>query len=111
MSKMMCQFLKQQSTLDLDIDIFSETPMCFHYFMAMFNEIVGKKMNVLSDAMGMAKTAFISQLRLDLKLLGNCSPRDMVNLTESYVDVYQKFQNILVKLEKYWPSMCWIHQT
>ena len=29
--------------------------MCFHYFMAMFNEIVGEKMNGLSDAMGMAK--------------------------------------------------------
>ena len=111
MSKMMCQFLKQQSTLDLDIDIFSENPMCFHYFMAMFNEIVGEKINGLSDAMGMAKTAFISQLRLDLTLLGKCSLRDMVNLTESYVDVYQKFQNFLVKLEKYWPSMCWIHLT
>ena len=57
--------------------------MYFHYFMAMFNEIVGKKMNGLSDAKGMAKTAFISQVRLDLKLLNNCSLIDMVNLTES----------------------------
>ena len=44
-SKMMCQLLKQQSAPDIDIDIFSGNPMNFHYFMAVFNEIVEKKVD------------------------------------------------------------------
>ena len=44
-SKMMCQLLKQQSALDIDIDIFSGNPMDFHYFMAVFKERVEKKVD------------------------------------------------------------------
>ena len=44
-SKMMCQLLKQQSAPDIDIDIFSGNPMDFHYFMAVFNETVEKKVD------------------------------------------------------------------
>ena len=44
-SKMMCQLLKQQSAPDIDIDVFSRNPMDFHYLMAVFNEIVEKKVD------------------------------------------------------------------
>ena len=44
-SKMMCQLLKQQSAPDIDIDIFNVNSMTFHYFMAVFNEIMEKKVN------------------------------------------------------------------
>ena len=44
-SKMMCQLLKQRSAPDIDIDVFSGNPMDFHYFMAIFNEIVEKKVD------------------------------------------------------------------
>ena len=44
-SKMMCQLLKQQSAPDIDIDIFSRNPMDFLHFMAVFNEIVEKKVD------------------------------------------------------------------
>ena len=42
-SKMMCQLLKEQSAPDIDIDVFSRNPMDFHYLMAVFSEIVEKK--------------------------------------------------------------------
>ena len=44
-SKMMCQLLIQQSAPDTDIDIFSGNPMEFCYFMAVFNEILEKKVD------------------------------------------------------------------
>ena len=44
-SKMMCQLLKQQSASDIHIDVFSGNPMDFHYFMAVFNELVEKKVD------------------------------------------------------------------
>ena len=44
-SKMMCQLLKQQSAPDIDIDIFSVNSTKFQYFMAVFNEIMEKKVD------------------------------------------------------------------
>ena len=44
-SKMMCQLLKQQSAPDIDIDIFSGNLMDFDYFMAVFSEMVEKKVD------------------------------------------------------------------
>ena len=44
-SKMMCQLLKQQSAPDIDIDVFSGNPMDFHYFIAVFNEIIENKVD------------------------------------------------------------------
>ena len=44
-SKMMWQLLKQQSTPDIVISLFSGNPMKFYYFMAKFNEIVEKKVD------------------------------------------------------------------
>ena len=42
-TEMMCELLRQQSTPELDIDIFDGNPMDFHYFMAAFKEVVEKK--------------------------------------------------------------------
>ena len=42
---MMCQLLKQQSAPDIDIDILSGNPMDFYYLMAVFSEIVEKKVD------------------------------------------------------------------
>ena len=42
-TEMMCKLLRQQSAPELDIDIFDGNPMDFHYFMAVFKEVVEKK--------------------------------------------------------------------
>ena len=39
------QLLKQQATSDIDIDLFHGNRMNFNYFMAVFNEIVEKKVD------------------------------------------------------------------
>ena len=44
---MMCERLQQQAEPDLEIDIFDGNPMDFHYFMAIFKEVVENK--VLED--------------------------------------------------------------
>ena len=44
---MMCERLQQQAAPDLEIDIFDGNPMDFHYFMAIFKEVVENK--VLED--------------------------------------------------------------
>ena len=44
-SKMMWKLLKQQSIPDIVISLFSGNPMEFYYFMAIFNEIVEKKVD------------------------------------------------------------------
>ena len=41
-SEMMCQLLKQQSAPEIKIDVFDGNPMEFHYFMAVFKEVVDK---------------------------------------------------------------------
>ena len=43
----MWELLKRQAAPDLEIDIFDGNPMDFHYFMAIFKEVVENK--VLED--------------------------------------------------------------
>ena len=40
---MMCELLRQQAAPELEIDIFDGNPMDFHYFMAVFREVVENK--------------------------------------------------------------------
>ena len=40
---MMSKLLRQQAALDVDIDIFSGEPVDYHYFIAVFEEVVEKK--------------------------------------------------------------------
>ena len=40
---MMCKIVNQQSAPEIDIDIFGGNPLEFHYFMAVFDETVKKK--------------------------------------------------------------------
>ena len=42
-TEMMCELLRQQAAPDLEIDIFDGNPMDFHYFMAVFKEVVENK--------------------------------------------------------------------
>lgn len=44
-SKMICQLWKQQIALDIDVDIFIENLINFHYFEAVSNENMETKMN------------------------------------------------------------------
>ena len=44
-SEMMCRLLKQQSAPEIEIDVFDGNPMEFHYFMAVFNEVVEKRVD------------------------------------------------------------------
>ena len=42
-NEMMCRLLKQQSAPEIEIDVFDGNPMEFHYFMAVFREVVEKR--------------------------------------------------------------------
>ena len=135
-SKMMCQLLKQQSALHIDIDIFSGNPMDFHYFMAVFNEMVEKKVDnprgkvtrlikyTAGDAKEMVKKCI--QLAAEIgfetakRLLTerNGDPNRIVaayrkeskhwpQIKAGDADVYQNFQNVLVKLENITHLQSW----
>ena len=41
----MSKLLRQQAALDVDIDIFSGEPVDYHYFIAVFEEVVEKKID------------------------------------------------------------------
>ena len=42
-AEMMCKLVNQQSAPEIDIDVFGGNPLEFHYFMAVFDEAVEKK--------------------------------------------------------------------
>ena len=44
-NEMMFQLLKQQSAPEIEIDVFDGNPMEFHYFMAVFKEVVEKRVD------------------------------------------------------------------
>ena len=135
-SKIMCQVLKQQSALDIDIDIFSENPMDFHYFMAVFNVIVEKKVDnprgkmarlikyTTGDAKEMVKKCI--QLPAEIgfetakRLLTerNGDPNRVIaayskeskhwpQIKAGDADVYQNFQSFLVKLKNITHLQSW----
>ena len=44
MVAMMRKFLRQQAAPDVDINIFTNDSVGYHYFVAVFDEVVEKKM-------------------------------------------------------------------
>ena len=40
----MCKVVNQQAARETDIDLFGRNPLEFHYFMAVFDEAVEKKL-------------------------------------------------------------------
>ena len=52
MMVMMSKLLRQQGAPDVDIDIFTGDPVDYHYFIAVFNKVFGKK---ISDLRGRLK--------------------------------------------------------
>ena len=43
-AEMMCKLVNQQSAPEIDIDVFGKNPLEFYYFMAVFDEVVEKKL-------------------------------------------------------------------
>ena len=127
-SKMMCQLLKQQSAPDIDIDIFSGNPMDFYYLMAVFSEIVEKKVDdprerltwLIKYTAGDAKEMVKNYIQLTAEIgfetakrLLTKRYRDPYRMIAAYrkeikhwpqikagdANAYQKFQNFLVELD------------
>ena len=44
-SEMMCRLLSRQSAPEIEIDVFNGNPMEFHYFVAVFKEVVEKRVD------------------------------------------------------------------
>ena len=42
-AEMMCKHVNEQSAPEIDIDVFGENPLAFHYFIAVFYEAIEKK--------------------------------------------------------------------
>ena len=45
----LCHLVKQQSAPDIELDVFDGNPLDFHYFMALFHEVMGKKMMIQEE--------------------------------------------------------------
>ena len=135
-SEMMCRLLKQQSAPEIEIDVFDGNPMEFHYFMAVFKEVVEKRVD---DEQGKL-TCLIKYTKGDAKdMVKNCiqlPPEDGFKtakhlLNERYGDphriiaayrreikqwpqiksgdavAYQKLQNFLIKCENIGHLQSW----
>ena len=135
-SEMMCRLLKQQSAPEIEIDVFDGNPMEFHYFMAVFKEVVEKRVD---DERGKL-TRLIKYTKGDAKdMVKNCiqlPPEDGFKtakhlLNERYGDphriiaayrreikqwpqiksgdavAYQKLQNFLIKCENIGHLQSW----
>ena len=44
-TSMLCSLLKQQSTPDVDLDVFDGNPLEYHNFMRLFHELVEKQID------------------------------------------------------------------
>ena len=42
-AEVLCNVAKQQSALDIDLDVFDGNPLDYHYFMTLFHELVEKR--------------------------------------------------------------------
>ena len=57
-NQLMCKLLNQQNAPELDTDTFDGNPMEFHYFVAIFHEVVEKKIDdAWVEAKEMVKTS------------------------------------------------------
>ena len=46
-AEVLCNLVKQQSASDVDLDVFNGNPLGYHYFMALFHELVEKRIEDL----------------------------------------------------------------
>ena len=44
-NEILCRLMKQQSTLEVDIDCFDGNPLNYRYFMAIFKEVVENRID------------------------------------------------------------------
>ena len=76
---MLCKMMKQQSAPENDLDVFDGNPLNFHHFMAVFREVVEKKIEDLcgrltqlikyttDEVKGLSRTTFNFQLTKVMK--------------------------------------------
>ena len=125
----MCKLLNQQNTAELDIDTFDGDPMESHYFMAIFYEVVERKVDdaqgrltrlikfTKGEAKEMVKTCIQLPTEVGLKTAKRLLHErygDLHRITATYQnqikkwppqikpgdsDAYRKFQNFLIKCE------------
>ena len=124
----MCKLLNQKNAPELDIDTFDRDPMEFHYFMAIFHEVVERKVDdeqgrltrLIRFTKGEAKEMIKTCIQLPSEVGFKTAKRllherygDPHRITAAYrnqikkqpqikpgdSDAYRKFQNFLIKYE------------
>ena len=68
-AEMMCKLVNQQSAPEIDIDVFGGNPLEFHYFMAVFDEVVEKK---IEDPCGKLTRLIKYTIKEVKEMLKNC---------------------------------------
>ena len=109
LAEMLCNMLKQQSALNVDLEAFDGDPMNYHYFMALFTEVVVKN---ISDPRGRL-TRLIKYTKGDAKdLIQHCiqlpSPvgyeKAMAMLARRYGDPYTVMASYRLEIKE-WPAI------
>ena len=132
----MCKLLNQQNTAELDIDTFDGDPMESHYFMAIFYEVVERKVDdaqgrltrLIKFTKGEAKEMVKTYIQLPSEVGFKTAKRSMHErygdphrITATYrnqikkwpqikpgdCDAYRKSQNFLIKCENIDQMQCW----
>ena len=108
-SEMLCRLLKQQSAPEIEIDVFDGNPVEFHYFMAVFKEVVKKRVD---DERGKL-TRWIKYAKGDAKdMVKNCIqllPEDRFKTAKHLLNErYRDANRIIVahcRENKQWPQI------
>ena len=108
-SKMVCKLLNQQAAPEIDIDVFDGNPVEFHHFMAVFNEVVekriddekGKLTRLIKYTKGEPKEMVKNCIQLPADVGFNCAKR---LLQERYGDPHKIIAAYRQEI-KLWPSI------
>ena len=108
-AEMMYKMMKQQSAPEIDIDVFSGDPLDFHYFMALFHEVVEKKIDdsrgrltrLIKYTKGEAKDMIKNCIQLPAKI-GYDNAKAM--LYQQYGDPHRAIAAYRQQIKK-WPSV------
>ena len=108
-AEMMCKLVNEHSAPEIDIDVFGEDPLEFHYFMAAFDEAVEKKIEELRGKL-------IRQVKCTTKevkeMVTNCiqlPPKEVYETAKQQMDkLYGDPHRVVVayyKEIKHWPQI------
>ena len=135
-AEMMCKLVNQQSAPEIDTDVFDGNPLEFHYFMAVFDEAVEKKIEdpcgkltclikyttgevkeIIKNCMQLPpKEGYESAKQMIHKLYGN--PHRVIAVYRKEIkqwpqikpgdaEAYRKFHNFLLKCENITQMQTW----